>query len=116
MRDLTTMCMKQTYQRGNPTEPVCEDPKQEMDPITFTCYPKCETGYEGSGSMCWNGCPAGTQACGGAFCIDPNQQCTPEMSKEISEVITTIRTEGETKPGTYSAGTYFNDNTYPVCQ
>lgn len=39
MRDLTTMCLKPSYQRGNARKPSCENPdKEEMDPFSKKCY------------------------------------------------------------------------------
>lgn len=83
MKDLTSMCMKQSYQRGNPRKPTCEDPHEVADPIEQVCYEKCKDDFIGGGPLCWKGCPDGTKPCGGALCLDQKEQCADEMVIKI---------------------------------
>ena len=70
MKDLTSMCKKETYERGAAVPPACANPEEEIDSITQKCYPKCKAGDTTSGPICWSQCPIGTKPCGGALCVE----------------------------------------------
>ena len=119
MKDLTSMCMKNTYQRGNPRKPGCADPTHEMDEITQMCYPRCSYGFTSGGPLCWNPCPEGTKTCGGIFCLDPNtESCGEEISKSITQSLDMIKKMAESSPqGTvFNAGSYVAGHQLPSCK
>lgn len=61
-------CWKDTYGRGVGTIPVDCAANEERQGLL--CYPKCPTGYSGTGPVCWQSCPAGFTD-NGAFCLKP---------------------------------------------
>ena len=92
MKDLTSMCKKTTYQRGDAVPPTCANKEDQLDHITQKCYPKCDKPTDiASGSFCWSECPTGTTPCGGGLCMEEGQECKPEMMTDIKKSIDKLK-------------------------
>ena len=119
MRDLTTMCLKDTYKRGPAREPKCaDDPNTEEDPIEERCYTKCAKGYTSGGSMCWKDCKEGTSPCGGVLCLDDRQKdkCTDQVMEALTQVLDDLKIQAaEQQDALFNAGMIVPEVTLPVC-
>ena len=116
MKDLTSMCMKKSYQRGDYTPPKCPEDGTIMDEITMKCYPPCKEGVA-AGPFCWNKCIPGTKPCGGALCVDENEQCTEDIRKQVMGSIEKIKKDApQTMTGSpFNVGQVTPALPYPVC-
>ena len=115
MKDLTTMCMKNSYERATGRYPSC--PKGTiLDTISQECYNECKQGIP-SGDMCWLNCVPGTSPCGGALCLDDSLKCTNDLRKKVVQSLDKIRAQAMDSPeGTmFNAGSNFVDQKLPVC-
>ncbi|KAG2487960.1 hypothetical protein HYH03_013400 [Edaphochlamys debaryana] len=76
MADIGSSCVKQSYSRGaGAVATSCPSGLQRDGDL---CYPKCTTGYDGAGSVCWQSpskCPAAYPANCGLFCAKSASTC-----------------------------------------
>lgn len=117
MKDLTSMCLKKNYQRGAFEPPTCTEEGTEMDQITLKCYPPCEKGIA-AGPFCWDKCATGTKPCGGALCIDNDEQCTDDIRSTVSDSIEKIKKNApKSMPGSpFNVGIVTPSLKYPTCE
>jgi len=84
MTDIGISCAKGSYGRTAGTPLTCKS-DEEYD--AGLCYPPCENGANGVGPVCWGNCPAGTEKCGGALCLTPDQDCSSYIAKDIGDIL-----------------------------
>ena len=83
MTDIGISCAKGSYGRTAGTPLTCKS-DEEYD--AGLCYPPCEHSANGVGPVCWGNCPEGTEKCGGALCLTPDQNCSSYIVKDIGDV------------------------------
>ena len=115
MKDLVTMCMKDSYQRATARYPTCQE-GYVLDPISQECYKECAKGIA-AGDMCWLDCNPGTKPCGGALCLDENLKCTRDLREKVKTSLNRIKQQavGAEEGTEFNAGTNFRDQNLPVC-
>ncbi|KAG2485882.1 hypothetical protein HYH03_015465 [Edaphochlamys debaryana] len=83
MTDIGVSCAKQSYGRTAGVPMICSSDLQQDAGL---CYPKCNTGYDGIGPVCWQsasgGCPTAYPNSCGLFCTKSSETCT-QVEKDI---------------------------------
>jgi len=77
-------CTKKTYTRATIVA-SCEGADMEND--AGLCYPRCNSGYDGIGPVCWGTCPATHPVDCGASCARTVAACAEAVTDQVISVV-----------------------------